>query len=129
MNLPQAIVAYEGRPAAVVDSVLIKVASSGTQGNYAYHNFDLVLWVYEMEEWREEFLRDWMVERLISAKEKGNKETRATCKAALEEVNRSNYNCPIVIEKLKLNVFSHCMSTKKSKKSRGYLSATSYGGV
>ena len=52
-----------------------------------------------------------------------------TCKASLEKFNRSDDNCPIVLEKLTFNVFSHYMSTKKSKKSGGYLSATSYGGV
>ena len=74
-------------------------------------------------------MRDWMVERLIAAEEKGKKETRANCKAALEEVNKSDENCPIVLEKMTLNVFSHYMSTKNSKKSGRYLSATSYGGV
>ena len=34
-----------------------------------------------------------------------------------------------MLEKLTFNVFSRCISTKKSKESRGYLSATSYGGV
>ena len=56
-----------------------------------------------------------MVERRIASNEKGNKETCDTCKSALEEVNSSNYNWPIVIEKLTFNVFSHYMSTKKSK--------------
>ena len=53
----------------------------------------------------------------------------ATCKADLEEVNRSYNNCPIVLEKLTFNVFSHYMLTKNSKNSGGYLSATSYGEV
>ena len=70
-----------------------------------------------------------MVERIIYAKEKRKKETRVSCKYALEEVNRSDDNYPIVLEKLTFNVFSHYMSTKKSKKSGGYLSATSYGEV
>ena len=56
-----------------------------------------------------------MVELLIYAEEKGTKEKRVTCKDALEEVNRSKNNYPIVIGKLKFNVFSHYMSTKKSK--------------
>ena len=34
-----------------------------------------------------------------------------------------------MLEKITFNVFSHYMSTKKSKNSRGYLSATTYGGV
>ena len=74
-------------------------------------------------------MRDWMVERLIAFEEKWKTETRATCKYALEEVNRSDGNCPIVLEKLKFKVFSHYTPTKKNKKPGGYLSATSYGGV
>ena len=70
-----------------------------------------------------------MVERLISAEEKGEKENRATCKAALEEFIISDNNCPIVLEKMTFNVFSHYISTKKSKKYGVYLSATSYCGV
>ena len=70
-----------------------------------------------------------MVERLISAEEKGKKEMRATCKDDLEEVNKSNGNCPIKLDKMTLNVFSNYMSTKKSKNSGGCLYATSYSGV
>ena len=47
----------------------------------------------------------------------------------MEEVNKSNNNCPIVLEKMTFIVFHHNMSTKKSKKSGGHLSATSYSGV
>ena len=69
-----------------------------------------------------------MVERIISAKEKGKKETRVSCKYDLEEVNRSDNNYPIVLEKLTFNVFSHYMPTKKSKNSGGHLSSTTYDG-
>ena len=73
MNLSQDIVAYEGRPTDVVESILSQVVSSGTQGNYSQQNVDLVLWICEREEWREESLRDWMVEHLIADEEKGEK--------------------------------------------------------
>ena len=73
MNLSQAIIAYEGRPTDVVESMLSQAVSSGNQGNCANHNVDLILWIYEREKWREGLLRDWMVECLISAKEKGDK--------------------------------------------------------
>ena len=66
-NLSQSIVAYEGRPTAIVESILSQVVSSGTQSNYAYHDVDIVLWIYDREEWREELLRDWMVERSIAS--------------------------------------------------------------
>ena len=70
-----------------------------------------------------------MVDRPIADKEKGKKETSATCKATLEKFNKSDDNYPIVLEKMTLNIFSHYLSTKKSKNSGGYLSATRYGGV
>ena len=70
-----------------------------------------------------------MVERLIYSKDKGKKEMCATCRDDIEKVNKSDNNRPSVLEKLTLNVFFHYMSTKKSKKSGGYHSATSYGGV
>ena len=53
---------------------------------------NIILWIYKREEWREELTRDWIVERLIASEEKGKKETRATCKYDLEEVNKSNDN-------------------------------------
>ena len=70
-----------------------------------------------------------MVEHPVAADYKWKKYTRATCKAALEEVNKRDDNCPIVLDKMTSNVFSHYMSTKTSKNLGGYLSATSYGGV
>ena len=48
-----------------------------------------------------------MVERLISANEKGKKEMRANCKADMKEVNKSDDNCPIELEKMIFNIFSH----------------------
>ena len=129
MYLSQAIFAYEGLPTAVFESILSQVVSSCTQGNYAYHNVDLILWIYEREKWREELPRDWIMERLIAAEERGEKETRDTCEAALEGVNKRDDKCPIVLEKMTFNFFSHYMSTKKSKKSGGYLSTASYCGV
>ena len=47
-----AIVAYEGRPTAAVEAILNQVVSSGTQDNYANHNIDLILWLYEKEDLR-----------------------------------------------------------------------------
>ena len=69
MTLCQAsnsIIAYEGRRTEFVKAILSQVVSSGTRTNYANHNVDLLLWIYEKDEWREALLRDWMVECLIS---------------------------------------------------------------
>ena len=75
---------------AVFESILSQLVSSDTQGNYFNHNVKIVLWIYEREEWRDELVRDWMVDRLIDAEEKGKKETCATCKADLLEVKKIN---------------------------------------
>ena len=53
-----AIIAYEGRPTAVVEAILSQVVSSGTQTNYSNHNSDLILWIYKKDEWRESLLGD-----------------------------------------------------------------------
>ena len=55
------------------------------------------------------------MERLVAANEKGKKEMHATCKYVLEEFNKSDDKCPIVLDKLTSNIFSHYISTKKSK--------------
>ena len=46
---------------------------SGKQENYANHNADLILWIYEKDERREVLLRDWLVERLIDVEAEGKK--------------------------------------------------------
>ena len=68
-----AIFSYEGRPTAVVEAILNLVVYSGTQSNYANKNSELILCINNNDEWREEFLRYWMVERLITAEAEENK--------------------------------------------------------
>ena len=127
MTLSQAsnyIIAYEGRFTAAVKAILNQVFSSGTQANYANHNSDLILWIYEKDEGREALLRDWMVERLVTAKDEGRKAMSATCKDAINSINRNDDNCSILLKKMTFNLFSHYTSMKKSENSGVYLSAT-----
>ena len=59
MNISQATnasISYEGRPTEVSQSILYQVLSSGNQEKNTNHNIDLILWIYEKEEWREELL-------------------------------------------------------------------------
>ena len=74
-------------------------------------------------------LRDWMVERLITAEAEGKESMRAASKDALNAINRNDDNCPILLERMTFNILSHYMSINKSKNSGVYLSATSYGGI
>ena len=108
-----AIISYEGRPTAVVEATLNQVVYLGTQANYANHNADLILWIYEKGEWREALLRDWMVERLITAEAEGKKAMRSTCKDALNAININDDKCPILLERTTLNIFSYYTSIKR----------------
>ena len=132
MTLSQAsntIIAYEGRLKAFTKAILSQVVSSDMQTNYENHNADLILWIYERNEWREALLSNWIAERLMTAKTEGKKVMHATSKYALNAMNRNDDNCPILLVKMTFNIFSHYMSMKSSNNSGVYLSATSYGGI
>ena len=109
------ITTYESPLTAVVEAILNQVVFSGTQANYANHNADLILWIYEKDEWREALLRNWMVERLINAEAEGMKSMRATCKYLLNAININDDNCPTLLEKMTFNLLSHYMSMKKAR--------------
>ena len=116
MTLIQAsntIISYEGRLKAAVEAIFSQVVYSGTRTNYANHNADLILCIYEKGEWREALLGYWMVKCLITAKAEGKKAMCATCKDALNAMNRNFDNCHIILENMTFNVFSHYMSMKK----------------
>ena len=74
-------------------------------------------------------LRDWMVERINTAEAEGKKSIRATCKYVLNAMNRSDENCPILLAKMTLNIFSHYMSMKRSNNLGVYSSVAIYGGI
>ena len=78
---------------------------------------DLILWIYDKEEWRDELIKDWMVERFNEVEDKGRKEMRGICKEALKATNRSDNKSPIILEKTTFNIFPfpHYMSTQKRK--------------
>ena len=94
------IIAYEGHSTAVVEAILNQVVSPGTQANYEHHNADIILWIYVKYPWRKAFLRDCMVERLITSKAEGEKVMRDICKDALKRINRNDDNWPILLEKM-----------------------------
>ena len=101
-----AIIAYEGRLKEVVEAILNQVVSIGMQANYENHNADLILWIYEKDKWSEALLRNWVVERLITAKDEGKKSMRANCKGALNAKSINDDNCPILLGKMTFNLFS-----------------------
>ena len=70
-----------------------------------------------------------MVERLITSEDEQKKAMQATCKYLIKAINRNDDNCPILMEKITFDLFSHYTSMKKIKKSGVYLSATIYEGI
>ena len=74
-------------------------------------------------------LRYWMVERLITTKAEGNKVMSATCIYALNEMNRNDDNCTILLVKMTFNIFYHYMLMKRSNNLGVYSPVTSYWGI
>ena len=104
-SISNAIIAYEGYPTAFFEAILNQVASSGMQENYANHNVDLVLWIYDKDNWRDALLRNWRVEHLITSEAEGKRVMRDTCKGSLKAINGNDDNCPILLEKMRFNLF------------------------
>jgi hypothetical protein len=138
-----AIVAFNGRPTNAVEQIMRRVVSHSSEAGYANQNTTLILWLYDNDELREELLHDWMVdvlnnttiqdrehdEGLTSAKKKGKRtNTRAAIKRALQAINPTEKNSPIILEKFTFNVFSHYLTQRKNKQ-QTYLSKTSYSGI
>ena len=54
-----------------------------------------------------------MVGRLVNVEAEGSKLMCANCKAVLRAININDDNCPILLEKMTFNLFSHYISMKK----------------
>ena len=61
------LVAYEGRPTPAVEQIMRNVVVDGSKATYTGLNIQFILWLYDNEETREEFLSDWFLEKLIEA--------------------------------------------------------------
>ena len=53
---------------------------------------------------------------------------RAICKLALDGMNKTDSNSPIILQKITFNLFSHYLTTRRNK-GGGFLSKASYSGV
>ena len=53
---------------------------------------------------------------------------RAICKLALEGMNKTDSNYPIILQKITFNLFLHYLTTRRNK-GGGFLSKASYSGV
>ena len=57
-NQNNAIVAYQGRPTNVVEQIMKLVVASKSESKYKNDNTTFILWLYNNQDLREEFLQD-----------------------------------------------------------------------
>ena len=132
-----AIIPYQGRPTHAVEQIMKRVVAVNSNVSYRNNNIILMLWLYDNEEYREDVLRDWMVEKLDRATSsdqatngtrRSRPAVREVCRKALDNINRADDNCPILLNKLTFNLFSHYLTTRKNKNGE-YLSKAGYGQI
>lgn len=103
------------------------IVAKNSSNKYDAENVKLLLWLYNDEKLREEILRDSLVDSLNEASP-SERDMRKICKIALNAVEKGADNCPILLQKLTFNIFSHYLATRRNRKQK-YLSKTSYGSV
>ena len=133
INKNNAIVANQVRPKNVVEQIMKRVVASKSELKYKNDNTTFILWIYDNQDLREEFLQEWFVRQLIKkyvidANTKGRKNMRAICKLAIYGMNKIESNSPIVLQKITFNLFSHYLTTRRNMGGR-FLSKGSYSGV
>ena len=63
-NKNNTIVAYQGRPTNVYEKIMKRVVASKSESKYINDNTTFILWLYENQDLREEFLQYWFVTQL-----------------------------------------------------------------
>ena len=109
-NQNNAIVDYQGRSTNAAKQIMKRVVASKSESKYKNENTTFILWLYDNQYLREEFLQDWFVMQLIEkeaieSNKKGQKNTRSICKLDLDGMNKTDINSPIILQKITFNLF------------------------
>ena len=123
-----AIVVFDGLSSNEVQNIIKCVVARRSEDKYKNENMKLLLWIYKVDNLREEVLQDCFVERLHEASSYlvNNSDMRSLFKDALDSVKRGANNCPVVLKILTFNIFSHYLITRTNKNQK-YLSMKMYG--
>ena len=136
-NTQNALIPYQGYPTQAVEQIMKRVVVVNFNVSYCNNNIILLLWLYDNEEYREELLQDWKVYRLnrvassnqpTNGTKKSCPVVREVCHKALDDINKADDNCPILLNKLTFNLFSHYLTKHKNKKGE-YLSKAGCGQI
>ena len=118
-NQNNTIIAYQGRPTNVFEKIMKRVVASKSESKYKNDNTTFILWIYDNQYLREEFLQDWFVTQLIekeaiNGNKKGRKKMRAICKLAHDGMKKTDRNYTIILQKITFNLFSHYLTTRRN---------------
>ena len=132
-NQNSSIVAYQVRPTNFVENIMKSVVASKSESKYKNDNTTFILWLYDNQDLIEKLLRDWFLTQLvdkeaIDTNTKVRKNIKVICKIALDGVNKTDINYPIILQKITINLFSHYLTTRRNK-GGGFISKTIYSGV
>ena len=110
-----------------------RVVASKSDSKYKNDTTTFILWLYDNQDLRGEFLQDCFIMQLIKkesidANTRRRKKTRAICKLALDGMNKTYSNSCNILQKITFNIFSHYLTTRRNK-GGGFVSKASYSGV
>ena len=97
-----------------------RVVSSKSESGYKNDNTTFILWIYDNQYLSEEFLQYWFVTQLtkkeaINTNTKGHKNMREICKLALDGMNKTYSNSPIILQKITIILFFNYLTTRRNK--------------
>ena len=123
-SVSEAIVPYAGKPSSNVQEILNNYVAKSSLKMYDRSNIQLILYLFDIDP--EMFLHSSFLDEALEAddldfalgwKEKGRRDNlRDLCKKRLETVNKHDKNCPLILQKVTFNVFSHYLATKKTQR-------------
>ena len=119
-NHNNAIVAYQIRPTNVVKQIMKHVVESKSESKYKNDNTTFILWLFDNQDLREEFVQDWFVTQLIEKEvidtnTKVCKNMSAICKLAPDVMKKTNSNSPMIFQEITFNIFPHYLATRRNK--------------
>lgn len=130
-----ALIPYDGNPTPEVQKIMQQIVADKSKAKYVNENVNLMLWLFDSDNLREETIYDWALERMVKADDQDREKSsgaglqiRSECRTMLSVVTKVNKQSPIILDKLNFSIFSHYLTSRKSKKGK-LLSQSSYGGI
>ena len=108
-----ALIHYDGQcPTTEVLSIMKRVFYLRSEKKYKAEHVNLLLWIYHgNKSVKNLLLEEWFRNKLSDAEvgDEGKKTRpamRKICKDALDAVNKTSNNCPVILPSLTFNIFS-----------------------